>query len=224
MSDSEFKVAKANTRSDRYEAPDLFPQFYRYGGDGRREYLSRELVKMARDGTLFLTDILNQAKPIPDTAGQIILGHAIENHHFMAGKRIPPELLDYRVRIKSRNGLSIRWCRDMVKGEEISGRHPGVGGFRPGDAGSPDVPVTYHRVAEEWVDTEQQDVTLRLQDAWIALKANGAFCRPAKRASVQAKQWWFEEVRPTPTATPAPPPAEPATPSKRRGGFAEANG
>lgn len=222
---SEFKIVRTDARANAYEAPDLFPSFYRYGKKSRRSYLEKELVALAVAKTLYVTDLMNQSTEIKDLAGQIILGHAVIDHQFRGGIRVPTELLDYRVHVKSLTGGSVRWCRDMVEGAAIGGRRPGTGSFREGPPGGEDVAVTYHRVTEEWVDTEQPDVMLRLQDAWLCLKAGGAHCVTAKRAAVQAKVWKYEEVRPEPVTPTAPVPTEPApSTSKRRGGFAEVNG
>jgi len=185
-----FKIVRPSGRTDGYEAPNLFPEFHKFGASHRRRaYVETRLVQMARENSLYLTDVLNQSQPIWTMAGMVILGQAVEENKLVTGKRVESELRNYQVHVKSLCSDTVKWCRDMVPGEPIiKGRATLADGN--------DMPLSNFRVIEEWVDTEQTDVKLELPDAWMCLRQYGKHCRPAKRPGLQEKYWLYEEVRP----------------------------
>lgn len=207
-----FKIVRPLGRSDTYSVPELFPQIHRYVGPRRRQYVEETMVELAKAGTLCVTDLMNQAQPVADLAGQVILGQEIIDHKQKLGKRVPRELSTYQVRVRSLNGETVKWCRDMVPGAPIQ---KGRAEYYDGQ----DKPLAAYRVMEEWVDTEQCDVMLDLPDAWLCLRQTGKFCRRCPREARQAKEWKCEEVRPEPKGE------EPAKPERgKRGAFAPAVG
>lgn len=210
---SELRIFRPTARTDGYQAPNLFPEFHSRGANHRREYVAECLVEMCRAKTLFLTDVINQPTQIADMAGQVILGHEYISARQHQGRRVPEAIATHRVRLRSLiPGKGITWCRDMVPGELIVKR---------GSINDDGHPARY-RIEEEWAGYKEDVADLLLADAWIALRANGKYCRPAKTQSRQQKEWWFEEVRPEPPAEQAEPPKQQEKRGKAQGTFAPA--
>lgn len=196
-----------------YEPARLFPEFYRMNTDHARwDYCARELERMARDGTLYLTDVLLQPDRIRDTASDVIMGVMLINR--TQQPRRPSVFLEsYKVRIRSLTGENIKWERGIVPGESIGkGATTGLGIERA------DAPIAVHRAESEVEELESTDAMLTLREAMFCLKQAGKYVRRAKSARLQATQWKYEEVRPE-ASTKADEPA----PKAPRKSFAEAS-
>lgn len=183
------RIVRPSGQPDGYEVPNLAPEFFRKGPANQRIYLEKILEEQAEAKTLYLTDWLNQAEAIWTMAGMIILGQAIEEHKFVAGKPVPKALSRYDVHVRSINGENIRWCRDMVPGRPIK---KGAAQLMDGN----EMPKQAFRVEEEWVEADSPDVMLDVKDAWMCLRQYGKHCRPAASANLRARYWKYEEVRP----------------------------
>ena len=197
---------------DWYEPPRLFPRYYQIGSDHKRwEYVRDELVRMANENSLYLTDVLCQPPRVADTAADVIFGRCIEDHG-QKQREVPEDLLSYRVHLKSLNGEPIAWCQDMVRGEPISkaGRAAGINGE--------DAPQLAYRVEEEWGRINSTEARLSLRRAVLCLRQGGKHVVKAKRSLLQDKFWKFEEIRPE-----GAPKAEEPPPTKVKRSFAEAN-
>lgn len=199
---------RAGIGAENYKAPRLFERFVAIRDDEKRwQYLRDELVAMARNGGLYLTDILNQDSEVSDACGDVLynrvmLGRTSHKQHYYTAV-LPSELTARCIRVKSLNGSTISWCQDMVGGAPISRGRASSEGAR--------------RVESQRVETNQKDVMLTPQEAWLCLKESGKFVVRAKRADHQGRVWKCEEVRPEGAKI-----EEPAAPKAKKS-FAEAN-
>lgn len=153
---------------------------------GQRAYIEEELVKLAKQRTLVLTEVLNQPEPALSLAMQVCMGHRIDPAgNCQAGVPIPPELRDYRVKIRAINGHKIRFKRPMV----------------------PDVQSEYWRgrasaaiewFREDYFESDESEVELPLDEAILALRWAGRDVKRVRNAAKQKTYWHFEEVAPQP--------------------------
>ena len=106
-----------------YDAPNQFPDSEKYSNvEDLRDYIQMELVKLAREGTLSVTDIQNQSEKEWTIAGMVILGQRIgpESQQMIVDpSSVPPELKQYIVRIRSLQGKTIRWKGSMARSRNL---------------------------------------------------------------------------------------------------------
>lgn len=179
-------------REPDYEPPLLFTKRGHYVGPrALREYVKNEMIAMAEDGTLRVTDLCNQGPTIRDAVGMVLYGVALEGsspHTARPGQSIPRELLNYRVKIKSIKGDTIKW-KDGVE-EYATLKPPGRASFFDGQGSDQDLMLK----RDVWIDSEVTEDDFDLPTAWKILNQYGKHCRPAKRSGLQDKYWKYEEV------------------------------
>jgi hypothetical protein len=206
---AEFRIVRPFQRTDKVQAPDLFPDFDRFRDyRSKRKYVSDRLVELARSGSLFLTHIFNQPPEIVEIAGNVIHGVGIDSENkFVPRIEVPLDLEAARVRIRGINGNLVGWERSQVEGEPLKQTE------RTKATGD------YFRVQSERVETDQGEVELPLMSAWLCLKESGKYVRRAKSADQQQRYWKCEEVPPAQKDPPTPE----RSPERSRKSFAEAN-
>jgi hypothetical protein len=209
------RVVHPSARADYYEAARLFPRFNEHRGYvEKRKYIEAEMVRMVKDNTLYLTDILNQSQEVWQIAGSIILGQTYD-HDGAQRYAVPAiEISRHTVKIESINGDPIKFLNDHVPGEPIK-------------KGSANSESPLYRVAEEWIEYDIGENELPLMHAWKCLRQYGEFCCPAKREEIKNKKWRYREVKPVGLTAPTATPPDTKTTETRRASrqtFAEANG
>lgn len=184
-----------------------------------REYLLRRMVTLASENDLRVTDLLLQPRLIKDTCAMIIMGLRWRRgsdppEMEMAPGDIPRELRDYRVKVKSLDGQTVRWKKGL---EEVAGNstiYDGVA-HKATCANADGSPV--RGVEEVTIDTEETEATLSLVEAWEVLRQKGKFCISVRGVPTEerGKVWRVEEIFPEPR-----PPSEEPTDRRtiRRGG------
>jgi len=188
-------------------------------GDMRR-YVARRLSEMASDGSLFLTDCLNQ----PGTKGQrdvlsvfvgdVIMGYDVGPDGFQRqGRPVPRALLDFRVKVRSIN------CRSQVDEErpdslQIVSKHvvskKTIGWKDMPEVVGEAVDFDYARATQAthvegsemfdmdgaYRDTGELETELSVRDALLCLRQRGKYVKPARSRRLQQFYWQVEEVRP----------------------------
>jgi len=156
--------------------------------DGRREYIERELVKMARDGSLCLTHILNQRDPIHHLAADIMVGHGVSDGSGGHRKKqyhtdwpIASELEEFRVTICSTDDRDIEYLDGM---RQISGTVRTVGRARH----------DLKRQKERVRNLGSTQANLPLKAAIMALQQFGAYVKYGPTESIRRKFWRVMEI------------------------------
>lgn len=161
-------------------AKDLFPQLdvYRDYWE-KREYVESVLIGLANKGALFLTDIANQPRAMAkDLAGQVLCGTMIQDNRYTDAP-VPPELEDYRVKIKPVGDNNIRYEHSWKIVGKLQNNLPML-----------------EKVYREPRVGKDGTASFTVSEAWKALWRYGKEVRPAKSSNLQAKLWRYEEVRP----------------------------
>lgn len=177
------------------EVPELFPGFDSKDTFERQEYLQRRLVQLAQEKKLSIVHLMNQPTHIADAAGDIILGYWIdpETNTQTRGEAVPPELEDYRVKIRS-----IEYDKDKGDGTFVKHKrtiryvdgHRRAGFVQRGRARGPkSEPVE--------VDTGKMEADLSLKAAWKVLRQGGRWCNHRISKRQQDRYWYYEEVPPS---------------------------
>lgn len=211
----------------------IFPDFSSYPSQhARRSYVLRCLVDMAKDGTLYLTDCLAQPEPIRTLVCECILGHSIgPDHNQRAGEFVPQELLDYRVHIVSIPHMvpvsedlpdGTTRVRYLEKKDQPIVFPFGVEVFDEG--------MTYHAAKQtrdafadvqqwrkRWVNTESNDVSLPLQQAFWCLREYGENVVRARSRRLQRSKWRVREIKPGTQPTAEEPRRGPGRPRRADG-------
>ena len=97
------KIFGNNDGVESYNAPAMFEQALKRGPhemDAAYKDIQKELVQLAKDKKLYLTDILNQPTNVWQMVGNIILGQRIENNAMRTDVPVPDVLKKYTVKIK----------------------------------------------------------------------------------------------------------------------------
>lgn len=177
-----------------YEPPLLFRDYGKYRDyDDLRLYIENELIRMAEEGTLCVTDCLNQPSKIRNTIGEILKGiRWNEERRQEGGMEIHPALTSYQVKIRSINGKNITWKR----GKEPLRRKYSQHGGSTTISGESNYRNNLKLYTDVYIDTGQKEISISLPQAWTALSQAGKYCRPARREGLQRKYWHFEEVMP----------------------------
>ena len=190
----------------------LFPEISQYPSrHAQRQYVLRNLVDMAKAGTLYLTDCLAHPEPIRTFVAECILGHAIGVDNLQrAGEFVPQELLDYRVRIVSIPHMA-QVDEDMPDGTTRSRMVEKrdlpisfVAGTEVLDesmtyaAAKQTMPAfsSAQQWRKRWINTESTDVRLPLQQAFWCLRDQGENVKRARSKRLQRVTWKVRELRP----------------------------
>jgi hypothetical protein len=189
----------------------LFPEFKDQNTHiKQRSYVMRRLKEMAADGTLYLTDALNHAKPIPDLVGMCILGHEIQHGGvFREGRNVPAELKSYQVRVVAiphviqkdtltPEGHTQSRLEEVVTAITFKAGEESVDEETSYEASKEigDAYAELQHVRPIIVETGKTDVTLPLDQALWCLRQQGANIRRAKSLRLQRKLWLVREVPP----------------------------
>jgi hypothetical protein len=185
-----------------YVAPkltDLFPDISAHVGDyfSLRHHLSGELDRLAKEGNLVITDIVNQGEIIRDTCGDIILGNSKTREMTPATVRVPRSLQGYDVEIRSVGDHTISWKlgRRPVEGA-MNERVEGSAGRHQSSAWT-DEQMTMLAVKKEedlYAETDRKSATLELEDAWKVLRQHGMYCVYAPSPTRRADKWRYVEA------------------------------
>jgi hypothetical protein len=181
---------KARSKEAHYQPEVLFPSASNFKTElEMRSFLKKELIRMAEEKTLFVTDLMSQPNDIGDACGMIILGQVYRDQK-MDSEPVPQELANYMVRIRPLNKeKTVEW----KVGRESVGASTTRGGAQ----------IERFEDAYHYVEADAEGfVTLPLPQAWIALRQYGANCRKCRRVAARADVWRFEEVRPEPSNAP----------------------
>jgi len=199
-------------------AENLFPDIRDYSTGGTmRNYVSMRLAEMASEGTLFLTDCLNQpgTKALRDAihsmVGDVIMGYNVGPDGYQRqGAVVPFELSNFKVRIRSiksrvqvdeeQDDLSIR-TKFVAKRKTVGWKDmPRVVGEAISLAEARNTANTYAQdqefFEERYIDTHEHEVELSPREALLCLRQRGKNVKPAKSKNLQRFCWQVEEVRP----------------------------
>lgn len=175
--------------SNRYYAPNLFPEVNRFPRwSDRRDYVQEVMVRLAKNNELYLTDLYNQSLELKDMSGMILLGQDI-NEKQVVSALIPDELLNYKVKLKLINGHEeilykkgkrVYRTKVMAKNKKID---------------------VYEDIFETLYGNDEGILELNIRDAWLVLRQVGKLCRRAKTQKAQETLWKCEEVKPVPKPT-----------------------
>ena len=199
-----------------FKITDRFPEYGEYPSQAAAaQYVLRVLVDLAKRGELFLSELLPPRRQNP--AATFAVGNILAGQELSAGGNLRPmhslprELLAARVVVRSTPFLrstdrrepdgrmvfdrlvpwvdTVRWTdkRPIVGStpEKSEALAAGANNCVTGDA------VAWQSYA---IDTGKTEVQLPLREAWMVLKAFGAYCCPAKRAQTRASAWRYREV------------------------------
>ena len=173
----------------------------------RRSYIKACLVEMARDGTLFLTECLNdlsRGPEIPQLVAEVILGHAIGQDGYQRhGLPVPQELLLYQVRISAIPYLKVYPSekRGQLPTEKIE-RQP-IWYKMPPDPTEDDIRTEggWAQGSQRWkpnvINTGKMEIDLPLQHAVYCLRQGGKGVKTAKSVRLQEQYWRCEEIHPS---------------------------
>ncbi len=141
-----------------------------------------ELTQLAENDELSITEIHNLPDRIRDTCGMIILGQEWEygsspRKMVVNPDSIPEIIKNYKIRIKSVNGDTIKW----KKGKELARNKM----FKSGQVAI---------FEDVWVDSEMAEGDFSCADAWKILHQAGKYCRRASRQELRERYWKYEEI------------------------------
>jgi hypothetical protein len=215
----DFVTIIGETPLDGYEAPELFPEAYRIRDrEMLQQYVIDEMDRMAQEGTLIVTHVMNQDPRVRDLAGRAVFGLYVDDENTERAdiRRIPESLLRYRVKIKKLG----RWPIEYKEGMGVSGYKSTA---RADSAVSLAAPKKYTkrscpRYKAIIKRTSKSEVEVDLQQAWQILQQYGWHCRRAK-GRLQADLWRYQEIFPEPREEPTTDDFETIgpEPSRRRG-------
>jgi hypothetical protein len=211
---------------DMYVPPILFREFDSIRSEQRRRrYVMRELIRMAEEKTLSVTDMLTQKGTKRDMVGMILKNIVIDPRDRVERPakphdRAPSSVTDYPIRIqlhgfKDKDGKPLKYRdRDAQRELPVTNRAKTIR-FKRDLRPHPDdlrAPVKNDRTGvgldgdnfmpsveinvEEWVDYGPGPAVLPLWEAWICMSQFGKYCNRAPGISRQMSKWLYEEVRP----------------------------
>ncbi len=199
------------------EAPALFQNFadksfYRNNGFyNDRDYLEAELISLAKNNKLYITDCINMPPRIRQELGMIFLGQQwTEDENGLDGQvamnpvnehtPLPEELEGYKVKLKlinfamssdNPNRGKVKISTGMILNRRF--RHAralsGIDGNKPVGL--------YTNTDKEFTGDKNGYFSVGVRDAWNILRQIGARCTYAKREAHQKSRWLVEEVRPS---------------------------
>lgn len=205
----DFEEVRGSTQSpDYYPAEDLFPQLGGKGEIEAQQYVEGRLIELAKADALSVTELHNQSPRAMRLAGMSILGHYIDpegNTFRVEPNRVPFELQQYRVKVRSIGNRPIGYKAGMVPRRSVRNRAGRV-----------------HLYEEVRRQTTAKEAVVTLQQAWTILHQNGKYCVRAKTATAKALFWHYEEVprdQWSPPSMPKPEAEQEAAPAQtgRRG-------
>lgn len=204
-----------------YKKPDvLFPElFEKRNRVSMRVYVGQRLSQMASEGTLYLTDVVNQGKDrrqrefIRSLAGDVILGYRITPEGVQAqGVPIPRELAQFRVRIVAAPHMQQVPTGEFTdegtpKYKIVRKRSPIAfsAGFEViGESMDYETAKIMSEPAatglefykSRVIETGELDVELSVPEAWWCLKKQGAYFKSASGNRLKSWAWKCMEIRP----------------------------
>ena len=196
----------------------LFPDLFTLKtGREMRNYVAHRLAEMADEGTLFLTDCLNQGRgkaqieAVRALVGDVIMGYDVGPDGYQRqGRPVPREVLNYRVKVraitcrvqvdKEMPDLSVATTY-VAKRKTIGWKDfPNIVGEAI-DLATARATQDAYAQGQEWfepnnVDTGELETELSTRDALLCLRQRGKNVKPAKSKRLQQFYWQVEEVRP----------------------------
>lgn len=169
------------------KTPKMFHEFrdFRKHRD-RRNYVSRVLESLAQEGSLYLTDALNQPEDVAAYVRMVCNGHDIDaNRMCVQGQRVPSAIANFKVKLKAINGHKLQWKH----GEQYQDRDNYVVSGEAHTTVDFIEPVIY-----DFGDAKEVEVTPA--EAISALMQCGENVRRCRNTRIQKEFWHLTEVRP----------------------------